>query len=63
MVPSCAEGGVLGGHMRDYWHDSGYWDQSNHLGSEIPGRLMLYNALEMKFRELKCPNPVHDGEV
>jgi molybdopterin/thiamine biosynthesis adenylyltransferase/rhodanese-related sulfurtransferase len=42
LVPSCAEGGVLGG-----------------TGHTLSGLLLLYNALNMTFRELKLrPNPV-----
>jgi adenylyltransferase/sulfurtransferase len=61
MVPSCAEGGVLGvlcGIIGTI--------QANEAvkiilgkGTTLSGRLLLYNALEMKFRELKLrPNPV-----
>ncbi len=55
MVPSCAEGGVLGvlpGVI-------GCIQATEILklilgqGSSLVGRLLLYNALEMKFRELK----------
>lgn len=60
MVPSCAEGGVLGvlcGIIGTI--------QANETikiilgqGNTLSGRLLLYNALEMKFRELKLrPNP------
>lgn len=61
MVPSCAEGGVLGvlpGII-------GVIQATETIkiiigkGTTLSGRLMLYNALEMKFRELKLrPNPV-----
>jgi rhodanese-related sulfurtransferase len=61
MVPSCAEGGVLGvlpGIIGVI--------QANETikvilgtGNTLSGRLLLYNALEMTFRELKLrPNPV-----
>lgn len=61
MVPSCAEGGVLGvlpGIIGTI--------QANETikvilgtGRTLSGRLLLYNALEMTFRELKLrPNPV-----
>jgi sulfur-carrier protein adenylyltransferase/sulfurtransferase len=61
MVPSCAEGGVLGilpGII-------GLIQATEAVkiilgkGTTLSGRLLLYNALEMKFRELKLrPNPV-----
>jgi adenylyltransferase/sulfurtransferase len=61
MVPSCAEGGVLGvlpGIIGTI--------QANETikvilgtGNTLSGRLLLYNALDMSFRELKLrPNPV-----
>ncbi|MBE9159258.1 molybdopterin-synthase adenylyltransferase MoeB [Nodosilinea sp. LEGE 06152] len=61
LVPSCAEGGVLGvlpGIIGVI--------QANETikvilgtGNTLSGRLLLYNALEMTFRELKLrPNPV-----
>ena len=61
MVPSCAEGGVLGvlpGIVGTI--------QANETikvilgtGNTLSGRLLLYNALDMTFRELKLrPNPV-----
>ncbi|MFZ4641034.1 MAG: molybdopterin-synthase adenylyltransferase MoeB [Nodosilinea sp.] len=61
MVPSCAEGGVLGvlpGIIGTI--------QANETikvilgtGRTLSGRLLLYNALDMTFRELKLrPNPV-----
>jgi len=61
MVPSCAEGGVLGvlpGIIGTI--------QANETikvilgtGQTLSGRLLLYNALDMTFRELKLrPNPV-----
>ncbi len=61
MVPSCAEGGVLGilpGVI-------GVIQATETVkiilgkGNTLSGRLMLYDALNMKFRELKLrPNPV-----
>ncbi len=61
MVPSCAEGGVLGvlcgiiGTIQATEAIKIILGQGNTLS----GRLLLYNALEMKFRELKLrPNPV-----
>ncbi len=61
MVPSCSEGGVLGilcGII-------GVIQATETVkivlgkGTTLSGRLVLYNALEMKFRELKLrPNPV-----
>lgn len=60
MVPSCAEGGVLGvlcgiiGTIQATETIKIILGQGNTLS----GRLMLYNALDMKFRELKLrPNP------
>jgi sulfur-carrier protein adenylyltransferase/sulfurtransferase len=60
LVPSCAEGGVLGilpGII-------GVIQATETVkiilgtGTTLSGRLLLYNALEMKFRELKLrPNP------
>ena len=60
MVPSCAEGGVLGilpGII-------GVIQATETVklilgkGTSLSGRLMLYDSLEMKFRELKLqPNP------
>ncbi|MGJ5672336.1 MAG: molybdopterin-synthase adenylyltransferase MoeB [Nostochopsis sp.] len=61
MVPSCAEGGVLGilpgmiGVIQATETVKIIMDQGNTLS----GRLLLYDALEMKFRELKLrPNPI-----
>lgn len=61
MVPSCAEGGVLGvlpgiiGVIQATETIKIIIGQ----GTTLSGRLLLYNALEMKFRELKLrPNPV-----
>ncbi|MUG98846.1 molybdopterin-synthase adenylyltransferase MoeB [Scytonema sp. UIC 10036] len=61
MVPSCAEGGVLGilpGIV-------GVIQATETVkiilgnGTTLSGRLLLYNALDMKFRELKLrPNPI-----
>jgi sulfur-carrier protein adenylyltransferase/sulfurtransferase len=60
MVPSCAEGGVLGvlpgiiGTIQATEAIKIILGCSNTLS----GRLLLYNALDMKFRELKLrPNP------
>jgi len=60
LVPSCAEGGVLGvlcgiiGTIQATETVKIILGQGNTLS----GRLMLYNALDMKFRELKLrPNP------
>ncbi|MBE9042687.1 molybdopterin-synthase adenylyltransferase MoeB [Oscillatoriales cyanobacterium LEGE 11467] len=60
MVPSCAEGGVLGvlcgiiGTIQATETVKIILGQGNTLS----GRLMLYNALDMTFRELKLrPNP------
>lgn len=61
MVPSCAEGGVLGilpgiiGVIQATETVKIITGQ----GRTLSGRLLLYNALEMTFRELKLrPNPV-----
>jgi molybdopterin/thiamine biosynthesis adenylyltransferase/rhodanese-related sulfurtransferase len=61
MVPSCAEGGVLGilpgiiGIIQATETVKIIIGQGNTLS----GRLLLYNALDMKFRELKLrPNPI-----
>ncbi|RCJ17754.1 molybdenum cofactor biosynthesis protein MoeB [Nostoc sp. ATCC 43529] len=61
MVPSCAEGGVLGilpgiiGVIQATETVKIIMGQGNTLS----GRLLLYNALDMKFRELKLrPNPI-----
>jgi len=61
MVPSCAEGGVLGilpgiiGVIQATEAIKIILGQ----GTTLNGRLLLFNALEMKFRELKLrPNPV-----
>lgn len=61
MVPSCAEGGVLGilpgiiGCIQATETIKIIIGQ----GATLSGRLLLFNALDMKFRELKLrPNPV-----
>ncbi len=61
LVPSCAEGGVLGvlcgiiGTIQATETVKIILGQ----GTTLSGRLLLYNALDMKFRELKLrPNPV-----
>ncbi|NJM59869.1 MAG: molybdopterin-synthase adenylyltransferase MoeB [Oscillatoriales cyanobacterium RU_3_3] len=61
MVPSCAEGGVLGvlpgviGCIQATEAIKIILGQ----GTTLSGRLLLYNALDMKFRELKLrPNPI-----
>mgnify|MGYP006268990015 CR=1 FL=1 len=61
MVPSCAEGGVLGilpgiiGVIQATETVKIILGQ----GTTLNGRLLLFNALDMKFRELKLrPNPV-----
>ncbi len=63
MVPSCAEGGVLGVLPGIIGLIQATESIKIILGVDPPktlsGRLLLYNALEMKFRELKLrPNPV-----
>ena len=61
MVPSCAEGGVLGVLPGIIGTIQATEAIKIILGSEttLSGRLLLYNAWEMKFRELKLrPNPV-----
>lgn len=60
MVPSCAEGGVLGVLCGIIGSIQATEAIKIILGSKttLSGRLLLYNALEMKFRELKLrPNP------
>lgn len=61
LVPSCAEGGVLGilpgiiGVIQAAETVKIILGQ----GTTLSGRLLLFNALDMKFRELKLrPNPV-----
>ncbi len=60
MVPSCAEGGVLGvlcGIIGTIQATEAIKIILG-TGNTLSGRLLLYNALEMKFRELKLrPNP------
>jgi adenylyltransferase/sulfurtransferase len=61
MVPSCAEGGVLGVLCGIIGTIQATEAVKIILGkgTTLSGRLLLYNALEMKFRELKLrPNPV-----
>lgn len=61
MVPSCAEGGVLGvlcGIIGTIQATETVKIILN-KGNTLSGRLLLYNALDMAFRELKLrPNPV-----
>lgn len=60
MVPSCAEGGVLGVLCGIIGTIQATETIKIILGAEntLSGRLLLYNALDMKFRELKLrPNP------
>ncbi|MEM9539228.1 MAG: molybdopterin-synthase adenylyltransferase MoeB [Cyanobacteria bacterium P01_E01_bin.42] len=61
MVPSCAEGGVLGVLCGIVGTIQATETIKIILGKDttLSGRLLLYNALEMKFRELKLrPNPI-----
>ncbi|MEC4983894.1 MAG: molybdopterin-synthase adenylyltransferase MoeB [Oscillatoria sp. PMC 1068.18] len=61
MVPSCAEGGVLGVLCGIIGSIQATETIKVILGAgnTLSGRLLLYNALDMKFRELKLrPNPV-----
>ena len=63
MVPSCAEGGVLGVLCGIIGSIQATEAIKVILGVDaaktLSGRLLLYNAMEMKFRELKLrPNPV-----
>lgn len=61
MVPSCAEGGVLGilPGMIGIIQATETVKIILGNGNTLSGRLLLYNALEMKFRELKLrPNPI-----
>lgn len=61
MVPSCAEGGVLGVLPGIIGTIQATETIKIILGSDstLSGRLLLYNAWDMKFRELKLrPNPV-----
>ncbi len=60
MVPSCAEGGVLGVLCGIIGTIQATEAIKIILGAKntLSGRLLLYNALDMKFRELKLrPNP------
>ena len=60
MVPSCAEGGVLGVLCGIIGTIQATEAIKIILGAEntLSGRLLLYNAWDMKFRELKLrPNP------
>lgn len=61
MVPSCAEGGVLGilPGMIGVIQATETVKIILGNGNTLSGRLLLYNALDMKFRELKLrPNPI-----
>lgn len=61
MVPSCAEGGVLGilPGMIGIIQATETVKIILGNGTTLSGRLVLYNALDMKFRELKLrPNPI-----
>ncbi|MBW4667788.1 MAG: molybdopterin-synthase adenylyltransferase MoeB [Cyanomargarita calcarea GSE-NOS-MK-12-04C] len=61
MVPSCAEGGVLGVLCGIIGTIQATETVKIILGrgETLSGRLMLYDALNMKFRELKLrPNPI-----
>lgn len=61
MVPSCAEGGVLGVLPGIVGTIQATETIKIILGKDttLSGRLLLFNALEMKFRELKLrPNPI-----
>lgn len=61
MVPSCAEGGVLGilPGMIGVIQATETVKIITKQGNTLSGRLLLYNALDMKFRELKLrPNPI-----
>jgi adenylyltransferase/sulfurtransferase len=61
MVPSCAEGGVLGVLPGMIGTIQATETIKIILGAKntLSGRLLLYNALDMTFRELKLrPNPV-----
>src|SRR5271169_499572 len=63
MVPSCAEGGVLGvlPGIVGTIQATEILKLALGKGSSLIGRLLLFNALEMKFREVrlrrdpKCP--------
>ncbi|MCT7984592.1 molybdopterin-synthase adenylyltransferase MoeB [Laspinema sp. A4] len=61
LVPSCAEGGVLGilPGIIGVIQATETVKIITGTGTTLSGRLLLYNALDMKFRELKLrPNPV-----
>ena len=61
MVPSCAEGGVLGVLCGIIGSIQATETIKIILGAKntLSGRLLLYNALDMKFRELTLrPNPI-----
>ena len=62
MVPSCAEGGVLGilpGMIGIIQATETVKIVTGKGTTTLSGRLLLYDALEMKFRELKLrPNPI-----
>lgn len=61
LVPSCAEGGVLGilPGIIGIIQATETVKIITRQGNTLSGRLLLYNALEMKFRELKLrPNPI-----
>ncbi|NJK99402.1 MAG: molybdopterin-synthase adenylyltransferase MoeB [Spirulinaceae cyanobacterium RM2_2_10] len=61
MVPSCAEGGVLGvlPGLIGCIQATEAIKIALGAGTTLSGRLLLYNSLDMKFRELKLrPNPV-----
>jgi len=55
MVPSCAEGGVLGvlPGIVGTIQATEILKLALGKGSSLVGRLLLFNALDMKFRELK----------
>src|SRR2546430_2803010 len=55
MVPSCAEGGVLGvlPGIVGTIQATEILKLALGKGSSLIGRLLLFNALDMKFRELK----------
>jgi adenylyltransferase/sulfurtransferase len=60
MVPSCAEGGVLGvlPGIMGCIQATEILKLALGKGSSLVGRLLLFNALEMKFRELRLrPDP------
>jgi sulfur-carrier protein adenylyltransferase/sulfurtransferase len=61
LVPSCAEGGVLGilPGIIGIIQATETVKIITQQGNTLSGRLLLYNALDMKFRELKLrPNPI-----